>query len=407
MVSIRRNPYAEEGFYHSANRRNLLLEIQVKAEKTMNNIESLKQSILNLYGLIARGSAALNAEQRSKVHYQEQAVSPLLTYRPTPHTPDWVVQNFRPKTACQCISLITLPFIGLDWNLIGLTVTSIGLSLLIVSWRKQNRINQLKAMAIAIDQIFIDSNETEEIQGVEEEFFYIRQTLEKISQSQNAPAPQEGLEELLTIYNLYIEILQETTNLRKKYQNLEKLEENLETFKNKHREFAPKEALNGISYIQRWVKSNMALLRGKTLFIVASQEKEEEKQLETFYNGCIHLLDIAENYLDFFTAKGRQLTKTMAEALISYKPFSNYASQRPPGEFTSIAIGIRNAAKAILWEVDNYEKTYSEITSVPWKEEEEFMNMLIEDMKNNQNIDAPIEEIEAFDRVLKKLSNEE
>jgi flagellin-specific chaperone FliS len=302
----------------------------------------------------------------------------------------------------QCINLPTIPLVGLDWNLASLTIISVGLILLITSWRKQNRTNSFRAMAIAVEQILENSDNSEAIQGVEEEFSLVRKTLEKISQSQDALVPQESLEELLFIYNLYLAIVIEA-NLVKRYQSLNRLEEILETFKNKYRDFTPEEALNGISHIQIWVKSNIALMRGKTLFIVASQEETEEKQLETFYNGCISLLDIAENYLNFFTEKGRDLIKTMAEILINYQPFNYYASQRPFGELTSTAVGIINAAKAILWEINEYEKKHPLNKRVSWEEEEAFLDMLIEDMEANQNVDAPIEEIEAFNKALGKF----
>ncbi len=302
----------------------------------------------------------------------------------------------------ECISLLTIPLVGLDWNLASLTIISIGLILLMASWRKQNRTNPFRAMAIAVEQILENSDNSEAIQGVEEDFSLVRQTLEKISQSQDALVPQESLEELLFIYNLYLAILIEA-NLVKRYQSLNRLEEILEAFKDKYRDFTPEEALNGINHIQIWVKSNIALMRGKTLFIVASQEETEEKQLETFYNGCISLLDIAENYLDFFTEKGRDLIKTMAELLINYQPFNYYASQRPFGELTSTAVGIINAAKAILWEINEHEKKYPPNKMVSWEEEEAFLDMLIEDMEANRNVDAPIEEIEAFNKALEKF----
>jgi hypothetical protein len=75
-----------------------------------------------------------------------------------------------------------------------------------------------------------------------------------------------------------------------------------------------------------------------------------------FYAGLINLLDIAENYLSFFTQRGRELAKDLAQTLISYKTFEDYAKKRPADEITSQAIGIRNAAKAILWEIDRHDR---------------------------------------------------
>jgi hypothetical protein len=40
---------------------------------------------------------------------------------------------------------------------------------------------------------------------------------------------------------------------------------------------------------------------------------------------------------------------------------------------------------------------------VSWEEEEAFLDMLIEDMEANRNVDAPIEEIEAFNKALEKF----
>lgn len=239
-------------------------------------------------------------------------------------------------------------------------------------------------MATNVRQIIENINYNEEIKGVKTDFSHIRQILEKAFQSKNALVPEESFIELEFIYNIYLSILTES-NPSNKQNYLKELEKNLEIFKIKYKEFAPKEAISKIENIQTWVKVTTALLTTKTYFIVGSYLENEKKQLEAFYQGCISLLDIAESYLSFFTEKGREITKTLAEILINYQPFNDYAKERPPGEFTSTAIGIRNAARAILWEVDRYERKHPESTSLSWEEEEAFIDMLIEDVQEARN----------------------
>lgn len=210
-------------------------------------------------------------------------------------------------------------------------------------------------MTLATKQIIEKSNDTEEIKGVGEQFAAIQQSLEKAFQSQDALAPEEGLRELLSIYDLYLHIESES-NLSERLKSLEELERSVEAFKTKYKDFAPKEAVDGIENVQLWAKISRTMVFAKSYTLAASVEDNEVKQLGLFYTGLINLLDIAENYLSFFTERGRELAKAIAQAFISYEKFEDYAKKRPPDEITSQAIGIRNAAKAILWEIDRHDR---------------------------------------------------
>lgn len=209
-------------------------------------------------------------------------------------------------------------------------------------------------MALAVKQIIENSNDKEEIKGVGEQFAAIQQALEKAFQSQDAQAPEEGLRELLSIYDLYLHI-ESVSNPSERFKSLEELEHRLEAFKTKYKEFAPKDAIDGIENVQVWAKISRTMMDAKFYTLAASTEDNEVKQLGLFYTGLINFLDIAENYLSFFTERGRELAKALAQTVISYKTFEDYAKKRPADEITSQAIGIRNAAKAILWEIDRYD----------------------------------------------------
>jgi len=210
-------------------------------------------------------------------------------------------------------------------------------------------------MTLATKQIIENSNYTEEIKGVGEQFAAIQQSLEKAFQSQDAVAPEEALRELLSIYDLYLHIESES-NPSERLKSLEELERSVEVFKTKYKDFAPKEAVDGIENVQLWAKISRTMMSAQLYMLAASLEDNEVKQLGLFYAGLINLLDIAENYLSFFTQRGRELAKDLAQTLISYKTFEDYAKKRPADEITSQAIGIRNAAKAILWEIDRHDR---------------------------------------------------
>jgi len=210
-------------------------------------------------------------------------------------------------------------------------------------------------MTLATKQIIENSNYTEEIKGVGEQFAAIQQSLEKAFQSQDAVAPEEALRELLSIYDLYLHIESES-NPSERLKSLEELERSVEIFKTKYKDFAPKEAVDAIENVQLWAKISRTMMFAKSYTLAASVEDDEIKQLGFFYTGLINLLDIAENYLSFFTERGRELAKAIAQAFISYKTFEDYAKKRPADEITSQALGIRNAAKAILWEIDRHDR---------------------------------------------------
>ncbi|MEG5042706.1 MULTISPECIES: hypothetical protein [unclassified Microcoleus] len=210
-------------------------------------------------------------------------------------------------------------------------------------------------MTLATKQIIEKSNYTEEIKGVGEQFAAIQQSLEKAFQSQDALAPEEGLRELLSMYELYLHIESES-NLSERHKSLEQLERSVEAFKIKYKDFAPKEAVDGIENVQLWAKISRTRISAQLYMLAASLEDNEVKQLRLFYAGLINLLDIAENYLSFFTKRGRELAKDLAQTFISYKTFEDYAKKRPADEITSQAIAIRNAAKAILWEIDRHDR---------------------------------------------------
>ncbi|WP_293341491.1 hypothetical protein [Microcoleus sp. CAWBG58] len=210
-------------------------------------------------------------------------------------------------------------------------------------------------MTLATKQIIDQSNDTEEIKGVGEQFAAIQQSLEKAFQSQDALAPEEGIRELLSIYDLYLHIESES-NPAERFKSLEELELRVEAFKTKYKDFAPKEAVDGIENVQLWAKISRKMISSKVCTLAASVEDNEVKQLGLFYTGLIDLLDIAENYLSFFTQRGRELVKALAQTVISDKTFEDYAKKRPADEITSQALGIRNAAKAILWEIDRHDR---------------------------------------------------
>ncbi|WP_333484774.1 hypothetical protein [Microcoleus sp. K1-B6] len=220
---------------------------------------------------------------------------------------------------------------------------------------KAESLQLFKAMILATKQIIEKSNDTEEIKGVGEQFAAIQQSLEKAFQSQDALAPEEGLRELLSIYELYLHIESES-NPSERHKSLEELERSVEAFKTKYKDFAPKEAVDGIENVQLWAKISRTMMSVKFYTLAASVADNEVKQLGLFYTGLINLLDIAENYISFFTKRGRELGKDIAQTLISYKTFEDYAKKRPADEITSQAIGIRNAAKAILWEIDRHDR---------------------------------------------------
>lgn len=211
-----------------------------------------------------------------------------------------------------------------------------------------------KAMTLAAKQIIDQSNDTKVIKGVGEQFAAIKQSLEKAFKSQDALAPEEALTELLSIYNLYLHIESES-NPSERFKSLEELESSVEAFKTKYKDFAPKEAVDGIENVQLWAKISRTMMSAQVYTLAASVEDNEIKQLGLFYTGVINLLDIAENYLSFFTERGRELAKALVQTVISDKTVEDYAKKRPVDEITSQAIGIRTAAKAILWEIDRHE----------------------------------------------------
>jgi hypothetical protein len=221
-------------------------------------------------------------------------------------------------------------------------------------------------MILATKQIIEKSNDIEEIKGVGEQFAAIQQSLEKAFQFQDALAPEEALRDLLSIYDLYLHIesginpserLKSLEELERSVEAFKILERSVEAFKIKYKEFAPKEAVDGIENVQLWAKISRTMMSAKLFFtLAASVEDNEVKQLNIFYTGLISLLDIAENYLSFFTQRGRESTKALVQMLISDKTFEDYAEKRPADEITIQAIGIRNAARAILWEIDRHDR---------------------------------------------------
>ncbi|MCU0546457.1 MAG: hypothetical protein MUE44_30545 [Oscillatoriaceae cyanobacterium Prado104] len=210
-------------------------------------------------------------------------------------------------------------------------------------------------MTLAIKQIIETSDRSEEIKGIAEKFPAIQQSLEKAFQSQDALAPEEALKDLLSIYDLYLYIESESNPSERLLKSLEELECSAEEFKTKYKDFAPKEAVDDIENVQVWAKISRTMMSVKVYALAASVENNELNQLRLFYRGLIDLLDIAENYLSFFTERGRELAKALAQTAISDKTVENYAKKRPVDEITSQAIGIRTAAKAILWEINRHE----------------------------------------------------
>jgi hypothetical protein len=78
-------------------------------------------------------------------------------------------------------------------------------------------------MILATKQIIETSNHIEEIKGVGEQFAAIQKSLEKVFQSQDALVPEDGLRDLLPIYDLYLNI-ESGSNSVERFKILEELE---------------------------------------------------------------------------------------------------------------------------------------------------------------------------------------
>jgi len=247
-------------------------------------------------------------------------------------------------------------------------------------------------MAINLQQIVENINDNEEIQEVKETFSRIEQILNKMFHSPNASFPEEAIREFFSVYDLYLRILEEN-DLQKKCKILQELEQNLEIYKNKYKEFANQEAIDVIEQIQIWGRNTTVWLTSKIYFHLGYLEIEKnnnEKGLTLIYNGCLFLLDIVENYYNYFTKNGHKIIREIAKNLISDQPFIDDAKKQPGGEVASTTIAIRNAAKAILWEVDRHEKANLESAS------------LAEEMEYEKRVQSLFPDKESYDYMRKQ-----
>lgn len=236
-------------------------------------------------------------------------------------------------------------------------------------------------MAINLHQIIQNSDDNEQILRIKETFSQI----EQIVNTSNASLSEK--DEFLSVFEDICDLIRGKNDLQKKCEFLQALEENLEILK----EFANQENIDSIEQIQNLAKIETKWLESKLYFYSASLAIENnEKELTIIYKGCICFLDIVENYYNYFTKNKQKIIREIAQNIISYQLFIDYAKERPGGELTSTAIAIINAAKAILWEVDRHEKVNLESAS------------LAEEMEYEKKVQSLFPDQESYDYMRKQ-----
>jgi hypothetical protein len=260
------------------------------------------------------------------------------------------------------LDVVFSSWVNLSWEIVGLLLTGIGITAFYINSKTKQNLdnsdNQLKTMLLAAQDILKQSDDNKEIKNIGNQVEKIKQNLESALESGNASLPRESFTDFLKGYELYIKA-QSTSNLKERFQSLEALQSLLETFRNKYKDFILSDLDGYLMQLEAWTKISLNILMAKGLILNASFETDETKQLYNFYFGILQYLDIVENYLSFFTERGHNLARQVAQEIINHKPFENLASKKIKDidEKANIAISLRNAAKAILWEIETYKKS--------------------------------------------------
>lgn len=413
----------------------------------MNKPESLKSKIFAPTKLTVRGSEALYAEQWKKGYNPLQALSPLLSYRPTPPVQHWLTQDFKPGTKFSYLSLTLLEVasrtsINLTWEVLGLLVSGTGLAIFAYSCCR--RALDMTYTSPSLEDLFkVELEQSINIEELEKEVLQVEQE-NKRQLEELVSTPESALKTYLAQITHLVAEGEAEKDFRLKAEKFSEAEILTRSFARASDEASVPELYEVFKNYSRTLSAAQLFFKSVHLMNLARAAKNaNDKVAEFLYRTeafetltkihslkwikcpltirrilyvSAHQLLISDLFEEkTFLSEIKLRTKMFLPSIKRFKNIVDNYRKSKNDYIKSILIlselnnpfrDIEEKIEKVLKkeeEADFKENQSLEISTDTWEEESAFINMLIEDMEEIQGIDSPAEEVEAFERISKKF----
>lgn len=204
-------------------------------------------------------------------------------------------------------------------------------------------------------QSFVDDADSM-IAGVIEEIDRVKRVLESVYESGNAEVPREilskDIERLITVSE-HMKAAEDLENkldvLQSEYQPLAK------EMRARYTDFLTTEIIEGLDEREAHLEAHLEIFRAQSLMTYAMLNIEDlPEQAKLLYTGLVRVSKAVEKYIRYFTPQLKESVKEVASSLLKepdYNP-DNYEGQI---EVESCMIALRSTARAVLWQVEQYQ----------------------------------------------------
>lgn len=194
---------------------------------------------------------------------------------------------------------------------------------------------------------------------VDNKLIKVIQELEQIFRTEDAQIlKEEILASALSLYELSVKIKM-TNDIKEKISILTEVQTHTKEFRLKYNDFLPKNVLEDMEATELYCEALKELSKGQAMMLVGFLETENEvTRYAEFYTGLINILQVVEKYIKYMSSGLRQVLKNTALSIIADDKYQIYQAKNPNNteSIASYIIAIRNAAKAILWEIEHYKE---------------------------------------------------
>lgn len=184
----------------------------------------------------------------------------------------------------------------------------------------------------------------------------IKLALERLYESGAGQFPKEEiLDDLIKIVNIS-ERIKATEDFGEK---IKIFSSEYQTFSNqvrtKYSDFLPSEAVKKIEAGEKYTEGLKKLLVAQEYIRQGFGDKDQVSQAEKIYTGMVKLSEVSEKYIFYFPERLIDILKNIALEILAdstLQPEQSDISQ----ELIDYLTAIKNTARGILWQLDNYKK---------------------------------------------------
>ncbi|MBD2091852.1 hypothetical protein H6F67_18575 [Microcoleus sp. FACHB-1515] len=205
-------------------------------------------------------------------------------------------------------------------------------------------------------QLLVD-NADNSIASFIEEIDRVKSVLEKNYESETSEIPREKLFEDIERLIVVSEHIKAAENLLDKIDILQSEYEPLaEEMRARYADFLTAEDVEKIEELEACAKAPQEMLLAQGVMIHAFLNVEDAvEQANLLYTGLVKISEALEKYIKYFTPQARENARKIASSFLAdstYNP-DNHPDQT---EIKSCMIALRNTARAVLWQIDQYQQ---------------------------------------------------